>query len=72
MAMKTNGYTEGRAKQNTSLSSQQTDSNLRAVKTYSKIESRVGRREDSWEAMNGDAKGFNQKGTSAPSGQTLV
>ena len=58
MATKTNGYTEGRARKNTSPSTQQTDCGLRAVKIYDNAESRVGRKDDSWEATNGSTKGY--------------
>ena len=68
--MKMNGYTEGRVKQNISPSTQRTYFDLRVVKTYDNAESRAGRKEDSWEATNGDAKGCNQEGTSAHSRQT--
>ena len=67
MAMKTNGYTEGRARQNTSPSTQWTDCGLRAVKTYDNAESRAGRKEDSWEATDGSTEGCNQEGISARS-----
>ena len=42
MALKTNNYTEGRARKNTSPSTQRTDCGLRAVKTYGNTKSRVG------------------------------
>ena len=63
MAKKTNGYTEGRVRQNISLNTQQTNFGLRAVKRYENTESRPGCKEDSWEATDGDAEGCNQKGT---------
>ena len=72
MATKTNDYTEGRVKQNTSTSTQRSDFDLRAVKTYSSTESRARCKEDSWEATDGNAEGCNQEGTSAHSGQTSV
>ena len=72
MATKTNGYTEGRVKQNTSPSTQQTDFSLRAVKTYGNVENRVGCKEDPREVMDGDTEGCNQEGTSACSEQTSV
>ena len=70
MAMKTNGYTESRARKNTSPS-QLTYYNLRAMKTYGNTESHAGRKEDSWEAMDGSIEGWNQ-GTLTHSGQTPV
>ena len=42
MAMKMNDYTEGRVRQNTSLDTQQTDFDMRVMKTYSNTESRAG------------------------------
>ena len=59
MAMKMNSYTEGRVRQNISPSTQRIDFGLRAVKTYDNAESSVGCKEDSWEAMDGDAEGCN-------------
>ena len=72
MATKTNGYTKGRARQNTSLSKQRTDYGLRAEKTYSNAKSRAKREEDSWEAMDDSTEGCNQEGTSVHSKQTSV
>ena len=68
MAMKTNSYTEGHVRKNTSLSTQRTDFDLKAVTTYDNIESSVGHKEDSWEATDNDAEGCNQEGTSARNG----
>ena len=67
MAMKMNGYTEGRARQSISPNTQQTDSSLRAVKTYDNTESRAGHKEDSWEATDDSTEGCNQEGTSVRS-----
>ena len=72
MAMKTNGYTEGHAKQNISPSTQRTDSGLRAVKTYDNDKCHARLKEDSWEVTDGNAEGCSQKATSVHSGQTLV
>ena len=72
MATKMNDYTKGHVNQTTSPSTQQTDSDLRAMKTYNNAKSRAGHKEDSWEATDGKAKGCNQEGTSAHSRQTLV
>ena len=44
MATKMNGYTEGRARQNTSPSTQWIDWDLWAVKTYDNPESHTGRK----------------------------
>ena len=59
MAIKTNGYAEGRVRQNTSVSIQWIDCDLKAMKTYDNAESCAGHKEDSWEAMDGDAEGCN-------------
>ena len=67
-----NGYTKGCIRKNTSSSTQRIDFSLRAVKIYGNAESRAERKEHSWEATNGNAKGCNQEGTSARSGQTLI
>ena len=72
MAMKMDDYTEGRAKQNTSPSTQRTDYDMRVVKTYNNTESRARLKEDSWEATDDSTEGCNQEGTSTSSGQTLV
>ena len=72
MATKTNGYTEGRARENTSPSTQQKNSDIRAVKTYGNVESRAGHKEDSWVATDSNAKGCNQEGTLAHNRQTPV
>ena len=72
MATKTNGYTKGHARQNTSPTTQWTDCGLRAVKTYDNAESCGRRKEDSWEATNGSTEGCNQEGTLARNGQTPV
>ena len=69
MSMKMNGYTEGYVKQNMSPSTQRIDSSLRAMKTYNNVKSHAGRKEDSLEVTEGDAKGCNQEGTSARSGR---
>ena len=42
MATKTDGYTEGCARKNISLSTQRTDYGLRAVKTYDNTKRRAG------------------------------
>ena len=65
MASKTNDYTEGRARKNTSPNTEQTDFGLRAMKTYDNAKSRVGHKENSWEATDSNAKVCNQEGTSA-------
>ena len=44
MATKTNCYTEGHARQNTSPSTQKIDCGLRAMKTYDNAESCAGRK----------------------------
>ena len=72
MAKKMNSYTEGHVRQNISLSAQQTNFGLRAMKTYGNTESRAGRKEESWEATNDDAEGCNQEGTLARSEKTHV
>ena len=59
MATKTNGYTEGHARQNTSPSTEQANYNLKIVKTYDNIKSRAGRKEDSWEATEDSTEGYN-------------
>ena len=59
MATKTYGYTEGRVRQNMSPNTQQKDSSMRAVKTYGSAESRARHEEDSWEAIDDNAKGCN-------------
>ena len=71
MDMKMNSYIEGCLRQNTSLSTQQTDSDLRAVKTCCNTENRVGHKKDFWEVTDGSVEGCNQEGTSARSRQTL-
>ena len=55
--MKMNDYTEGHARQNTSPSTQQTDYDLRVVKTYDNAESHAERKEDSCEAKDGGTEG---------------
>ena len=70
--MKTSNYTEGHVKENTSPSTQRTDFSLRAVKTYNNTESHAGRKENSWEAADGNVEGCNQEGTSTRNGQTPV
>ena len=72
MAMKMNGYNEGHARKNISPSTQRIDYGLRALKTYGNTKSRAGCKEDSWEATDSSIEGYNQEGTSACSGQTLV
>ena len=72
MATKTDDYTKGRAKQNTSPSTQWTDYSMRVVKIYDNTESRARHEEDSWEATDDNTKGCNQEGTSARSRQTSV
>ena len=72
MATKTNDYTEGRVRQNTSPNTQQIDFGLRAVKTVGNAENHVGCKEDPWEETDSDTKGCNQEGTSACSRQTPV
>ena len=72
MAMKMNGYIEGRVRQNTSPNTQRTDFGLKAMMTYGNIESRAGHKEDFWEATDGDAEGYNQEDTSTCNGQTPV
>ena len=62
MATKMNGYTEGRARQNTSLSTQRTDCGLRVVKTYDNTESCAKYKEDSLEATDGSTEGCNKEG----------
>ena len=56
MATKTNGYTEGRVRQNTSPSTQWIDCGMRALKTYDNAESRAGRKKDSWEATDSNTE----------------
>ena len=53
-----NGYVEGRVRQNISPSIQWTDFDLRSVKTYGNAKSHIGHKEDSWEAA--DTEGCNQ------------
>ena len=65
-------YTKGRARQNTSPSTQQTDCCLSAVKTYDNVKSRARREEDSWEATDKNTKGYNQEGTSISNKHTPV
>ena len=60
MAIMMNDYTEGRAKQNTSPSTQRTDCSLKAMKTYDNAESRAGHKEDYWEATDGNTEGCTQ------------
>ena len=72
MATKTNGWTEGCARKNTSPSTQRTNFGLSDVKTYDNAESRARHKENYWEATDGDAEGCNQEGTLARSGQTPV
>ena len=72
MATKINSYTEDCARKNTSPSTQQMDSSLRAVKTYGNVESLTRCKKDSWEVIDSNAEGCNQEGTSAYSEQTLV
>ena len=59
MATKMNDYTEGHARQNTSPSTEQTNYDLKIVKTYDNVESRAGRKEDSWEATKDNTEGYN-------------
>ena len=59
MVTKIDGYTEGRARQNTSPSTQQTDCSLWNVKTYGNVERHAKREEDSWETMDGSTEGYN-------------
>ena len=75
--LRSDGYEDerphrGSVNQNTSISTQQTEFELRVVKTYNNTESHAGHEENSWEATDCDAKGCNQEGTSARSGQTSV
>ena len=72
MVMKTDAYTEGHARKNISPNTYQTDYGLEAVKTYGNAESRVQHKKYSWEAMDDNTEGCNQRGTSARNGQTLV
>ena len=58
--------------ENTSLSTQWIDFDLKVMKTYDNTESSVGHKEDSWEATDNDVEGCNQEGTSAHNGQTPV
>ena len=51
MASKMNSCTEGHARQNTSLSTQQTDCGLRDVKTYGNTESHAGRKKKKREIL---------------------
>ena len=62
-----NGYTNDHVRQNISPNTQQTNSDLRAVKTYGNVESQAGHKEDSWDATDDNAKGCNQEGISAHS-----
>ena len=71
-ATKTNDYTEGRVRQNKSPRTQRTDCYLRAVKRNDNVESHDRSKEDSWDAMDGDAEGCNREKTSAHSGHTLI
>ena len=60
MATKTEGYTEGCARQNTSPSTQWIDcGGLRAIKIYDNVESGARREEDSWEATDSITEGCN-------------
>ena len=69
MAMKMNGYTEGRVRKNTSPNKQQKNFSLRVVKTFGNAENCAGCKQDSnWEAIDGNAEGCNQEGTSARNG----
>ena len=71
-ATKMNSYTEGFVRQNKGPNTQQIDSSLKVVKTDGNTESRVGRKENSWDATDDNTKGCNQEETSAHSGQTQV
>ena len=60
MATKTNYYTEGRVRQNTSPITQLTDFDLRVVKIYDNAKSCAEHKENCWEATECDAEGCNQ------------
>ena len=72
MAMKMNGHTEGRVRENTSPNTQRIDFGLRAVKTYDNTKSHARHEENSMEATDSDTEGYNQEGTSTSSRQTPV